>query len=185
MQTLSPNTPNDQPLVRWQRLDRRLFSWLGAGHCAQPIALAVAKAVARWSWIPLVGLMLIVGYGQGAGLWVVAQCLLAAGLVQLASKRLSRRIGFGRPFTAGLSPNYLQHSPRSGFPSTHATVMGTIFGFMLLQLPLSPVLAGMAATMLATGWARVYAGAHFPLDVLAGMALGSFCGAIFAAVLLE
>ncbi|MDO9481523.1 MAG: phosphatase PAP2 family protein [Hydrogenophaga sp.] len=184
MQTLEQPTPTVAPLSRWQRLDRRLFAWLGAGHRPQPIALAVAKAVARWSWVPLVGLMLSVGQNNGAGLWVLAQCLLAAGLVQVASKRLSRRMGFGRPFMEGLSPNHLQHSHRSGFPSTHATVMGTVFGFMLLHMPSSPALAGMAAILVATGWARVYVGAHFPLDVLAGLALGCVCGTFFAAALL-
>ena len=35
---------------------------------------------------------------------------------------------------------------------------------------------GLDATVIATAWARVEAGAHFPSDVLAGMALGNFFG---------
>jgi undecaprenyl-diphosphatase len=82
---------------------------------------------------------------------------------------------------AGLSPNHLGHSVRAGFPSTHATVMGSALGFMLLHPAADgPVLAGMALITLATGWARVYAGAHFPLDVIAGTALGLVCGALGA-----
>jgi membrane-associated phospholipid phosphatase len=38
----------------------------------------------------------------------------------------------------------------------------------------------MALITLATGWARVYAGAHFPLDVIAGTVLALVCGALGA-----
>jgi undecaprenyl-diphosphatase len=145
--------------------------------------LAVAKVVSHWSWVALLGLMLAVVKSDGRGLGVLAQCLLVAGAVQLASKRLSRHIASARPFTDGLSPNHLNHSARAGFPSTHATVMGTVFGFMLLHLPPGPILIAMAAVVLATGWARIYAGAHFPLDVLAGLALGCVSGTALAACL--
>jgi undecaprenyl-diphosphatase len=81
----------------------------------------------------------------------------------------------------GLSPNHLQHSERGGFPSTHAMVMGAVLGFMLLALPAAPLLLlAMALTVAATGWARVCAGAHFPLDVLGGTALGLIGGALGA-----
>lgn len=125
--------------------------------------------------------MLAVVESDGRGLGVLAQCLLVAGAVQLASKCLSRHIASARPFTAGLSPNHLNHSARAGFPCTHATVMGAVFGFMLFYLPPGPILIAMAAVVMATGWARVYAGAHFPLDVLAGLALGCVSGTALAA----
>lgn len=52
-----------------------------------------------------------------------------------------------------------------------------MLGFMALQWPPDhPALAGMGLTTAATGWARVYAGAHFPLDVAAGLALGGVSG---------
>jgi undecaprenyl-diphosphatase len=41
----------------------------------------------------------------------------------------------------------------------------------------------MAALALGTGWARVHCGAHFPLDVLAGLALGLLSGLGFGLAL--
>ena len=168
----------------WLPLDRRLFAWVGGGHAARPLPLALACALGRWSWVPLLALMTAVALRDGpTGLWLLGQCLAVAALVQLASKRLARRWRAHRPFMLGLSPNHLRHSARGGFPSTHATVMGAVLGFMALHLPAGdPALAGMALTVLATGWARVYAGAHFPLDVLAGLALGGLSGVLLAAV---
>lgn len=167
----------------WQALDLHLFAWVGGGHAARPRTLALACALGRWSWVPLLAMMTAVALRDGtAGLWVLGQCLAVAALVQLASKRLARRWCAQRPFMRGLSPNHLNHSARGGFPSTHTTVMGAVLGFMALQLPAGdPALAGMALTVLATGWARVYAGAHFPLDVLAGLVFGGLSGVLLAA----
>jgi hypothetical protein len=39
--------------------------------------------------------------------------------------------------------------------------------------------AGLTGLTLATGWARVEAGFHYPSDVLVGMAIGDFNGAFF------
>jgi undecaprenyl-diphosphatase len=170
-------------LPHWQRLDRRLFLWMGAGHQAQPRPLVVAKRVARWSWVPLLGLMAAGLPHDARGIAVLGQCLLVSTVVQVASKRLSRHWCSSRPFMEGLSPNHLNHSARAGFPSTHATVMGAVLGFMLLQMPPGPALAGIAAVTLGTGWARVYAGAHYPLDVLAGLLLGGGAGLSMAAAI--
>lgn len=38
---------------------------------------------------------------------------------------------------------------------------------------------GADALTLATGWARIEAGAHYPSDVMVGMAIGNFFGAVF------
>ena len=56
----------------------------------------------------------------------------------------------------------------------------TMLAYVALQIPghayeLMP-LAVLIGTALATAWARVYAGAHFPSDVLLGLALGCALG---------
>jgi undecaprenyl-diphosphatase len=166
----------------WHALDRRLFAWVGGGRAARPLPLALACALARWSWLPLLALMAWGALRSGSeGPKVLVQCLVVAALVQLTSKRLARRWNAHRPFMLGLSPNHLRHSVRGGFPSTHATVMGAVLGFMAWHLPGGDAaLGGMALTVVATGWARVYAGAHFPLDVLAGLVFGSVSGVLLA-----
>jgi undecaprenyl-diphosphatase len=182
---MTAHTASDARAVApaWQTLDRRLFAWLGGGHAARPMPLALACASGRWSWMPLLALMTAVALRDGAvGLKGLAQCLAVAALVQLVSKWLARRWSAQRPFMVGLSPNHLRHSARGGFPSTHATVMGAVLGFMALNLPVGdPAFAGMALTVAVTGWARVYAGAHFPLDVLAGLVFGGLSGVLAAA----
>lgn len=168
-----------------RRLDLQLFSTWGAGHQAHSLALGLACLWARWSWMPLLALMVAVSWLKGPnGALLLIQCLTVLTVVQVGCKRLARRWQVERPFMLGLSPNHLRHSQRGGFPSTHATAMGAVLGHMALQLPPDhPALTGMAFIVVSTGWARVYAGAHFPLDVLAGLALGVASGTSLAAVM--
>jgi membrane-associated phospholipid phosphatase len=73
------------------------------------------------------------------------------------------------------------------FPSGHAStaaVMGTLTVRNLQSIDTSPALRttleiGAGAITAGTAWARVEAGAHYPSDVLVGIALGNFMGAFF------
>jgi membrane-associated phospholipid phosphatase len=73
------------------------------------------------------------------------------------------------------------------FPSGHAStaaVMGTLTVRNLQSIDVSPAMRttlgiGAGAITAGTAWARVEAGAHYPSDVLVGIALGNFMGAFF------
>ena len=120
----------------------------------------------------MLALMGLMALGAPHSLGQLLICVPMAAMVQWSAKRLARHWQVQRPFTSGLSPNHLGHSLRPGFPSTHAVVMGFVASFLLLGHP--DTAAGLAIASLAaiTGWGRVYTGAHFPSDVLAGWTLG-------------
>jgi len=166
----------------WLRLDIHLFRLLRAGH--GPAALmALARATARWSWLPLLALVVWVSLGHRLGPGLALACLAWAGLVQWAGKRLARRWQAQRPFALGLCPNHLGHGSRAGFPSSHALVMGAVLGVLLPHTDSAQALSAMAAVAVFTGWARVHTGAHFPLDVVVGLALGLLAGLGFGLLL--
>lgn len=67
-----------------------------------------------------------------------------------------------------------------GFPSIHAVIAAAVTaGIWLVNRKLG-VVAVVAAVVLA--FARVYVGAHYPLDVLAGLALGAVVSMVGYAV---
>jgi undecaprenyl-diphosphatase len=173
-------SPALQPLPHWRRHDARVFAWMGAGHAVRPGWLRFAKWVSHWSWVPLTAVLAAWALQGWDALSVAFHAVLTGGAVQLLSKKTSARWQSARPFAVGLSPNHLDHSLRAGFPSTHATVMGCVCGFLWFLGAPAWVLGGVFTITLATGWARVYAGAHFPSDVIAGLALGTAIGAIVA-----
>ena len=164
----------------WRQRDVQLFRWMRAGHRARPWLLRAAKGLSHWGWLPLFAALCAMAWRFDHGVHLVLSCVGAAGLAQVACKRFARRWAAPRPFALGLSPNHLHHGARAGFPSTHAVVMGSVAGFMALAAPADPLLAVIGAMALATAWARVYAGAHFPSDVLAGLGLGLAWGSLAA-----
>lgn len=161
----------------WRGWDVRIFQWM-AGPQARPAVLAMAIAISRWSWVPLLLAVCAMALRWDRGIHVAFLGLCIAGLAQLVCKRLAARWPAARPFSLGLCPNHLNHGSRAGFPSAHAVVMGAITGFMVCLAPGDPLWALMGMIALSTAWARVYVGAHFPSDVLVGLALGVSVGTL-------
>jgi undecaprenyl-diphosphatase len=103
-----------------------------------------------------------------AALWAPVGALVAIGVNQVVAAAVAEP----RPFTVVPGALVLVHrSTDPSFPSDHAVMAGAVAaGVWLVDRRLGVVTAALALVMAAT---RVYVGAHFPLDVAAGLALGA------------
>ncbi len=109
--------------------------------------------------------------GIHAGLRLACGCSLGALLAQVLKRTLNR----ARPSSAIEGFEALTENPDAfSFPSGHTAAA---FG-VAVALAGEPGYAGPLSFTLAGGIAlsRVYLGAHYPLDVLAGIVLGSGAG---------
>jgi undecaprenyl-diphosphatase len=107
--------------------------------------------------------------------------LLAVALGALAGQVMNMVLGMiwfePRPFMIGIGHTYLEHAADNGFPSDHSTIMFALgFGLVLTGAARAAGLA-VCALGFGVGWARVYLGVHFPLDVLTGIPAGAAAGA--------
>jgi membrane-associated phospholipid phosphatase len=103
--------------------------------------------------------------------------LVADGLGELVADVLKAAIPRARPHVHALVGRPHSHS----FPSGHATTSFACATVLALAVPkLRVPLIVLAA---AIAWSRVYVGVHYPLDVLAGAALGTCVGALVARAL--
>jgi membrane-associated phospholipid phosphatase len=103
-----------------------------------------------------------------AAVWAPVGMLLALGINQ----PIVAIVGEPRPYT--LHPDILvlaQHSLDPSFPSDHAVMAGSVTAGVFLLSRRLGVLSTVAAVVMA--FARVYIGAHYPQDVLAGLLLGA------------
>ena len=101
-----------------------------------------------------------------AAVWAGIGTVLAVGL------NLVSLVHEARPYT--VIPHALLLVPASAdpsFPSDHATMAGAVAAGLFLVNRRLGVIAGALALLM--GFARVYVGAHYPIDVAAGLAVGA------------
>jgi undecaprenyl-diphosphatase len=103
-----------------------------------------------------------------AAVWAPVGMLLAVGLNQ----PIVAAVHEARPYTT-LHGILVLASPSAdpSFPSDHATMAGAVTAGLFLVSWRLGLLAAVAAAVM--GFARVYIAAHYPMDVLAGYAVGA------------
>jgi len=133
--------------------------------------------------IVLFALLLVFGYllarhrgdvdGVASSLWAGAAALVALGLGQIIGNIVDR----ARPYETLANVHVLiDKTTDFSFPSDHATVVGAVaVGLFFVDRWLGLTAAVLAVLMAVT---RVYVGAHYPGDVLAGLALGGTVAAL-------
>ncbi|MCW2916274.1 MAG: Undecaprenyl-diphosphatase [Actinomycetia bacterium] len=116
---------------------------------------------------------------MAAALWAPAGTLLALAFAQAATLLVAQP----RPYAS--LPHILVLADRDGAPaflSDHAIMAGAVAGALLLvNRRLGLIAAAAAAVMAICG---VYTGAHYPIDVAAGLVLGAVV-AVIGYLLLE
>jgi membrane-associated phospholipid phosphatase len=145
----------------------RTTSWLHT-----PLAAYASDGVVLFAVLLLVGYLLARTAGRPM---MMARALLAGIGVLLAvavNQPIVRAVNEARPYTQLPHALLLVHrSIDASFPSDHATMAGAVAaGLLCVHRRLG---AGAVLTALLMAFARVYVGAHFPIDVLAGLAVGA------------
>ena len=163
-------------LARLLAIDERLL--VAARRLHGPWRTRLAKALTRAgntsSWT-----LAVLGLVVAGGPFIVLGARLAAGtlLGTLFSQALKRSLHRPRPTSAIVGFEALADNPdRFSFPSGHTTAAFAA----AVALAGAPFGIGPAAMVLAIGIgaSRVYLGAHYPLDVAAGVVLGTAAGAL-------
>ena len=155
----------------WLTSALQVLTWLGSTAVIIPAVLAVGLyfAIRRRDWRPLA--LLGAAVAGAVGLYDIVKAL----------------VGRPRPPAA----IWIGHYTGAAFPSGHATQSTAFYAMLALVLGAGlsirrrAILWGAAALLvLVVGASRIYLGAHWLTDVLAGYALGATWVAIVMAVLL-
>jgi undecaprenyl-diphosphatase len=160
-----------------ETINQTLFAMLNAPETTGEPMIMAATIAAEWL-LYLVALLMVLGWVRGAS--PLRRALFNAGiaaLIGLALGQITRSFVFvPRPFAAGFGQQFLAHAPDASFPSDHGIILFSV----AVSLLLSKSRYGPAALVLAlaTAWARVFLGVHWPLDMF-----GAFAVALIAAPL--
>ena len=137
----------------------------------EPFKLYANDGVVLFAAVLLVGWWMARSLGRAAmvaALWAPLGTLLAVAVNQ----PIVAAINEARPYT--VLPHALilaAHSTDPSFPSDHATMAGAVAAGLVLVDRRLGIVAWVLALLMA--FSRVYIGAHWPLDVVAGLILGS------------
>lgn len=153
------------------QLNLDLFQWMAAGPSPTPWVLWIGLQLAQYgAWLCL-AIMLWAGWRRPAARGRVTATLALCGLASIVAHGIAAHYKLPRPFTLGLSPEWLFHGDRGTLPSTHATVMAVAILMFLLKRGLRPLAIPLGIVAALACWARIYVGVHFPLDMAAGVLL--------------
>lgn len=166
-------------------MDTSIYRWVNRLANHTHWAHGVARAYANYGVVLFAALLLVtylVGRSttdfrqQAAAVLTGGATLLAVGIGQVIGHAVER----ARPYAAMADVHVLvNRSTDFSFPSDHATMAGAVaVGLFLASRRWGVPALVLGLLMAAT---RVYVGAHYPGDVLAGFALG---GAVAAALVL-
>jgi membrane-associated phospholipid phosphatase len=133
-------------------------------------ALAHALNFAGLTWFFLLTLTLVywsIDKNLGRRLLLA---LLFEMLLIFALKSLFNR---PRPYEfPGVALLFSDEPAGQGFPSGHAAIAVLFWGILVMRLGRRWLWAVLMVYVLMSGWARMYGGAHFPQDVIAGWLIG-------------
>lgn len=79
-----------------------------------------------------------------------------------------------RPFMMDLGTQLLEHAPDTSLPSDHATFLFSIAFMFLFSRHTRGLGVVLCVLGFIGGFARVYAGVHFPMDVISAALVGIF-----------
>ena len=158
-------------------MDGSSFRWINRLADRTGWAHGIFKANASYG-VVLFALLLLVAYLDGrqhgdlralsASVWAGAATLIALGLGQVIGNAVARP----RPYVTMPGVHLLvDRTSDFSFPSDHATAVGAVAAGLLIANRRWGLIASVLALVMA--FTRVYVGAHYPGDVVAGLALGA------------
>jgi undecaprenyl-diphosphatase len=157
-----------------------LFYLVNASANPNGAAVLIARALAEFApWLAIAVLILywFLGTADRRRSLMIAGVALGLGLAVNFSIAFAMYVP--RPFELGMGNTLLAHGPETSFPSDHVTFLLSLGFGLLTTRPLRGLAVAIAGLGLATAWARVYLGVHFPLDMAASFGI-SLVSAILA-----
>jgi undecaprenyl-diphosphatase len=157
-------------------MDGSIFRWINRLADRTGWAHSLFKANAGYG-IVLFAVLLLAAYIDGrrhgdltavaASVWAALAAMAALGVGQLVGGAVDR----ARPYETMPNVHLLvDRTTDFSFPSDHATVAGAVAVGLLFANRRWGIVAIVLAVLMA--FTRVYVGAHYPGDVLAGLVLG-------------
>lgn len=151
-----------------------------ASHSAPALATAV-RLTAQWLLVVPVFVTLWAVVLRRQWRADILEAAVAGVLAVVFVKIAGAAYFHTRPFVVYGRPALIPHAPDNAFPSDHLAACGLAIGYLWTRNRALMLVAAISAVLI--GAARVLAGLHWEIDVIAGLLLGLFAVAVARVVI--
>lgn len=155
-----------------ETLNLHFFLWLSRGAGQQPLVDRLAIFFADMGpYLLMASLILFWFLAENQRRAALLEATEAGGLGLLLNQLLGLLYFHPRPFMLGLVDPLIKHVPENSFPSDHASLMLSVALYLLCWQSWRRQGLVLFCFAVATAWGRVYAGLHFPFDMVGSLAI--------------
>lgn len=137
---------------------------------ASPVLVAAVRAIAQWLLLLPAALVLLAVVARRRWRADVLEAIIAGALTIAFAKIGGALYMHARPFIVYGRTPLVAHAPDNAFPSDHLAACGLAFGFLWTRSKGFAAIVAVCAALI--GAARVLAGLHWPIDIVAGFVFG-------------
>ena len=145
--------------------------WAGKHHSLDQLMIFLASNLIYVVFAVAVALLVYLLYKRNfvAAAWFMGSLVISFILLKIAAHTYVDH----RPFVDYHLTQLIPHAAGSSFPSDHTTVTTAIGLSFLLLTPFKKTGIAIALTAVLIGFARVFVGVHYPIDILGGLVVGT------------
>jgi undecaprenyl-diphosphatase len=154
--------------------------WAGKNHLLDDVMIFCASYLI---YIVFLTALVCVGYMAYKREWRSVIYFFSALIVSYGLLKLASLTNFDhRPFMDHHLTQLVAHAGGKSFPSDHTTVATAIAAALLFFSPFKKTAWLLVAAACLIGFARVFAGIHYPADIIGGLVTGFVGGALVLVV---
>ena len=158
-------------------LNQSLFLLINASHQPNVALLGLTKFLAQVPVFFALLCLVLMWLKDNLSKSVVLNAIYVTSFALLVNFVISLMWQHNRPFVDHIGLTFIRHTPDSSFPSDHVTFLACIAFCLSLDKHYHSLGICLLGLSLATAWARVFSGVHYPFDVLGAYALSAlWCG---------
>jgi membrane-associated phospholipid phosphatase len=141
------------------------------GQAGDIVFYYISYLAEGWIWIPY--FMILFGWFKKDAIFILLNFLISTLLTQIPKNLIWDNVS--RPMASGIPQDQIHRVSGvdmhlwNSFPSGHTATAFTLFLVTVFYFPKKVVLTVGAIYAMACGYARVYLGQHFPLDIAGGI----------------
>ncbi|MBY8126173.1 undecaprenyl-diphosphatase [Vibrio fluvialis] len=156
-----------------------LFLLINSSSYPETVSLIIVKFFAELPMFLISLCLLTLWFRDRCARSVALNAGVTATLALLVNYIISLIWFHNRPFVDHIGLTLINHAADSSFPSDHITLFASVGFYLFYEKSFRKLGVALLALSLTTGWARIFVGVHYPIDILGAYAISGILSLIY------